>query len=120
MSYTARGIFRLYFNSGGAILWPGLPSVVEPGGGDVSVPEPLLHLRVQGQVAELLAFAVHPQVQYPTPLVDVANFQHAKLLAPQSVVEQHREDGTIPLAVLSSVLLSYRQRGTFRGYLMGV
>jgi PhoPQ-activated pathogenicity-related protein len=29
---------------GRAVLRPGLPSVVEPGGGDVGMPEPLLHL----------------------------------------------------------------------------
>jgi LPS O-antigen subunit length determinant protein (WzzB/FepE family) len=53
--------------------------------------------RVQGQVAELPAFAMHPQVQHPAPLVDVANFQRAELLASQSMVEQHREDGAIAL-----------------------
>ena len=57
---------------------------------------------MQGQVAHLPAFAVHPQVQHPAPRVDVPNFERAQLLAPQSVVEQHREDGAIPLALLVS------------------
>jgi hypothetical protein len=43
---------------------------------------------------------MHSQVQHPVPLVDVPDFQRAELLAPQSVVEQHREDGAIPLVFL--------------------
>ena len=35
-----------------AVLRPGLPPVVEPGGGDVSVAEPLLHLGNVGLVVE--------------------------------------------------------------------
>jgi hypothetical protein len=48
----------------------------------------------------LTAFAVHPQVQHPAPGVDVPNLERAQLLPPQSVVEQHREDGAIPLTLL--------------------
>jgi hypothetical protein len=53
-----------------------------------------------GQVAELPVFAVHTRVQYPAPLADVPHFERADLLAPQSVVEEHREDGAIALALL--------------------
>ncbi len=37
---------------------------------------------MQGQVAELPAFVVHTQVQYPAPLVDIPRFERADLLAP--------------------------------------
>jgi hypothetical protein len=57
----------------------------------------VLH-RPEERAGEVLA--VHPQVQYPAPLVDVSRFQRTELLAPQSVVEQHRKDRSIPLALL--------------------
>jgi hypothetical protein len=46
---------------------------------------------MQRQVAELPAFAMHPQVQHPAPRVDIPHFERAELLPPQSVVEPHRE-----------------------------
>jgi hypothetical protein len=51
--------------------------------------------RMQGQVAHLAAFAMHPQVQHPAPRVDVFDLERTEFLAPQSMVEQHREDGAV-------------------------
>jgi len=44
-----------------AVLRPGLPPIVEPGGGDVGVPEPLLHLGDVGLMVERIGGRRGPQ-----------------------------------------------------------
>jgi hypothetical protein len=51
-----------------AILRPGLPPIIEPCGGNVGVPEPLLHLGDVGFVVERVGGRRGPQRVRPKPL----------------------------------------------------
>ena len=57
----------------------------------------LLGAGVQGDVAKFLTLAVDPQVLDTSSLVDVSHQQLAELIASKRVIEEDREDRSIPL-----------------------
>ena len=55
----------------------------------------LLAAGVQGDMAQLVALAAHPQVHHATPLVDIPEGELRELLAPQPVMQEQGEEGAI-------------------------
>jgi hypothetical protein len=60
--------------------------------------------RMQQHIVQFVALAVNSQMQYATPIVNVADFEQTQLFAARAVIQQHGEYGAVaPVASFTAI-----------------